>query len=87
MTFSDSLEIKTDAWTVGEPQTSQRGLGYCTITCNSKPAIFQLTSLSEPLLTPWGASSFKDEQATRLNLDANLDEHPQLREILSKIDQ
>ena len=87
MTFPNSSEIKTDVWVVGEQQKSQRGLSYCMITCNSKPAVFQLTSLTEPMLTPWGASSFKDEQMTRLNLDVNLDEHPKLQEILAKVDE
>ena len=87
MAFPNASEIATDGWTVGELQKTQRGLSCCPISCDSKPAVYQLTSLSEPLLTPWGASAFKDPEATRLNVDANLDEHPKLVETLARIDE
>ena len=86
MAFPNASEIATDTWTVGALQKTQRGLNCCPITCNSKPAVYQLTSLSEPLLAPWGASAFKDPEATRLNVDANLDENPKLQEALERVD-
>ena len=67
------------AWTIKEPQISARGAKSCTILNSlSDKVIFNLGIAEQPTRSPFGATSFGDEEAVRKTIEFDLDETQEL---------
>lgn len=66
--------IATQSCQLAEATISARGAKTCQLTGAQGPVIFQLGSKASPTSTPFGASAFNDEAATRKTLDFRLTE-------------
>ena len=62
-------EVSFDNWHVGEVLTSQKGARCAPINDNGKPMSLQLTSIHDPLSSPFGISSFGPEETIRKSLE------------------
>ena len=77
-------ETNFDAWQLGEVQTSSKGVRSASLTADGRPIFLQLTPQAEPLTTPFGASSFNNEETNRKTLDFRVT--PELEEFLHRLD-
>ena len=78
-------EVTFDSWHVGDVVTSSRGVRSASITADGQPIFLQLTPHAEPLTTPFGASSFNNEETNRKTLDFRCT--PELQEFLGRLDE
>ena len=78
-------ETTFDAWQLGEVQTSSKGVRSASLTADGRPIVLQLTPQAEPLTTPFGASSFNNEETNRKTLDFRCT--PELQEFLGRLDE
>ena len=78
-------ETTFDAWQLGEVQTSSKGVRSASLTADGQPIFLQLTPQAEPLTTPFGASSFNNEETNRKTLDFRCT--PDLQEFLRRLDE
>ena len=62
-------EVNFDNWHIGEVLTSQKGARCAPISDNGKPIIMQLTSINDPLSSPFGISSFGPAETIRKALE------------------
>ena len=61
------------SWQIKDPQISARGAKSCPVlNANGDKAFFTLGSKSEPVSTPFGATSFNDEATSRKTIEFNL---------------
>jgi len=72
-------------WQIGAIQKSSKGARSARISENGKPIVLQLTSVSEPLSTPFGISSFGQEETTRKSLELRCT--PELEAFLRRLDE
>ena len=76
-------EVNFNNWQIADIQTSSKGARSASISENGKPIVLQLTSVSEPLSTPFGISSFGQEETTRKSLELRCT--PELEAFLRKL--
>ena len=90
--MAPSLETANSPFgvTLGEPVLGRGGQNAALSDAEKRPLVFQLGDVGKPLTSPFGANIFGDaaEQAaaTRLNLDVNVAEHPELLGKLKMLD-
>ena len=77
-------EVNFNNWQIGEVLTSQKGAKCAPISDNGKPIILQLTSIHEPLTSPFGISSFGAEETIRKSLE--LRGAPELEAFVIRLD-
>ena len=77
-------EVNFNNWQIGEVLTSQKGAKCAPISDNGKPIILQLTSIHEPLTSPFGISSFGAEETTRKSLELRCT--PELEAFVIRLD-
>ena len=78
-------EVTFNNWQIADIQTSAKGARSASISENGKPIVLQLTSVSEPLSTPFGISSFGQEETTRKSLELRCT--PELEAFLRRLDE
>ena len=83
MTLTAATMSKLD-WEIGDIQSNQKGVKSGPISKKGSPVFLSLANSSRPLTTPFGASAFNDEQATRKNICFRCS--PSLVDKLNKID-
>ena len=71
-------------WEIGDIQSNQKGVKSAPLSRKGSPIFQSLSNSSQPLTTPFGASAFNDEQATRKNICFRCP--PSLADQLNKID-
>ncbi len=65
----------TPNWHIKDPQISARGAKSCPVLkANGEKVFFNLGSKSEPVSSPFGATSFNDEATSRKTIEFNLTE-------------
>ena len=62
-------EVNFGNWHIGEVLTSQKGAICAPTSDNGEPIILQLTSIHDPLSSPFGISSFGPEETIRKSLE------------------
>ena len=62
-------EVNFDNWHIGEVLTSQKGARCAPISENGKPIVLQITSIHEPLTSPFGISYVGPEETVRKSLE------------------
>jgi hypothetical protein len=72
-----------DTWEVSDITTNARGVRSASILYNGEPPRKRFGSVTTPLCTPYGVSSFED--STRMNLDFQLTKD--LRGLLQQLDE
>ena len=77
-------EVNFNNWQIGEVLTSQKGAKCAPISDNGKPITLQLTSIHEPLSSPFGISSFGAEETTRKSLELRCT--PELEAFVIRLD-
>ena len=77
-------EVNFDNWHIGEVLTSQKGARCAPISENGKPIVLQLTSIHEPLTSPFGISSFGPEETIRKSLELRCT--PELEAFVQRLD-
>ena len=77
-------EVNIDSWHIGEVLTSQKGAICAPINDNGKPIILQLTSIHDPLSSPFGISSFGPEETIRKSLELRCS--PELAACVQRLD-
>ena len=77
-------EVKFDNWHIGEVLTTQKGARCAPINDNGKPMILQLTSIHDPLSSPFGVSSFGPEETSRKSLELRCT--PELEAFVQRLD-
>ena len=83
MTLTAATMSKLE-WEIGNIQSNQKGVKSGTISKKGALVFLSLANSSQPLTTPFGASAFNDEQATRKNICFRCS--PSLVEKMNKID-
>ena len=83
MTLTAATMSKLD-WEIGDIQSNQKGVKSGPISKKGSLVFLSLANSLQPLTTPFGASAFNDEQATRKNICFRCS--PSLVEKLNKID-
>ena len=83
MTLTAATMSKLD-WEIGDIQSNQKGVKSGPISKKGSAVFLSLANSSQPLTTPFGASAFNDEQATRKNICFRCS--PSLVDKLNKID-
>ena len=78
-------EVNFNNWQIADIQTSNKGSRSASISEDGKPIVLQLTSVSEPLSTPFGISSFGQEETTRKSLELRCT--PELEAFLRRLDE
>ena len=67
--------LDTSNWHIKDPQISARGAKSCPVLkANGEKVFFNLGSKSEPVSSPFGATSFNDEATSRKTIEFNLTE-------------
>ena len=67
--------LDTSNWQIKDPQISARGAKSCPVLkANGEKVFFNLGSKSEPVSSPFGATSFNDEATSRKTIEFNLTE-------------
>ena len=77
-------DVNFDHWQIGETLTSQKGARCAPISENGKPITLQLTSVHEPLSSPFGVSSFGPEETNRKSLELRCT--PELEAFVQRLD-
>ena len=81
-------EVNFDNWHISEITTSSRGARSAAISEQhagvTKPIVLQLTPMSDPLQTPFGISSYGQEETTRKSLELRCT--PALEQFLRRLD-
>ena len=77
-------DVNFDNWQIGEILTSQKGARCAPISENGKPITLQLTSVHEPLTSPFGVSSFGPEETNRKSLELRCT--PELEAFVRRLD-
>ena len=84
MTLTNSAAMPKLDWEIGDIQTNQKGVKSAPLTSKGAPIFEKLTATSSPLTTPFVASAFNDDNATRKNVCFRCT--PELADHLTKID-
>ena len=81
-------EVNFDNWHISEITTNSRGARSAAISEQhagvTKPIVLQLTPMSDPLQTPFGISSYGQEETTRKSLELRCT--PALEQFLRRLD-
>ena len=81
-------EVNFDNWHISEITTNSRGARSAAISEQhagvTKPIVLQLTPMSDPLQTPFGISSYGQEETTRKSLELRCT--PALEQFLRSLD-
>ena len=81
-------EVNFDNWHISEITTNSRGARSAAISEQhagvTKPIVLQLTPMSDPLQTPFGISSYGQEETTRKSLELRC--MPALDQFLRRLD-
>ena len=65
--------LDTSSWQIKDPQISARGAKSCPVlNAEGDKVFFTLGSKSQPVSTPFGATSFNDEATSRKTIEFNL---------------
>ena len=69
------MQIDPNTWTISQPPPGTKGEKTCLVSSSSNKPIEINLGLGNPLVCPWGASSFDDDATqSRVNLDMTLDD-------------
>ena len=74
----DPVNILSDrfvSYKIGEVLTNGKGAQSARLGSHGQPAIFNLGDREQPVLSPFGATSFGDEVNPRLTIEFKLDEN------------
>ncbi len=83
---TSSMTLDTSSWHLRDPQISARGAKSCPVqNAKGEKVFFTLGSKSQPLSTPFGATSFNDEATTRKTIEFNLS--PEQEDFFQRFDE
>ena len=86
--MSDSAGLPDDLanWHLSDPATNARGAKTAQLLSHGQPVSLKLTSLGEPLLSPWGAGTF-DKEAASSRLSIDFAASPRLQRWCERVDE